>query len=61
MVIVDDEEDANKNEQIASSLQGRLHINNSFGIRAMTPLMHNIWKPTKGIIMYDLDTNMFGF
>lgn len=42
-------------------LLGRLHIDSSFKPRAMKSIFHNIWKPVKGVVIRDLDTNLFAF
>ncbi|KAJ8448891.1 hypothetical protein Cgig2_030747 [Carnegiea gigantea] len=61
VVVADEEEDAEKNAQIALCLLGRLHTDTSFNIRAMKSVFCNIWKPVKGLVMRDLETNLFAF
>ncbi|KAJ8433507.1 hypothetical protein Cgig2_018041 [Carnegiea gigantea] len=55
VIIVDDEEDNAKAEQIALCLVGRLHTNLSFNVRAMKSVFRNIVKPSKGLVIHDLD------
>ena len=51
VIIVGDEEDNAKNEWIALCLLGHLDINASFNARAMKSIIHNIWKPAKGLVV----------
>ncbi|KAJ8437316.1 hypothetical protein Cgig2_015047 [Carnegiea gigantea] len=60
-VTVDDEEDLAKDEQIALCLLGRLHTDISFNTRAMKSILRNVWKPSKGLVIRDLDSNLFVF
>ncbi|KAJ8423471.1 hypothetical protein Cgig2_013514 [Carnegiea gigantea] len=61
VVLVDDEEDSEKNEQIALCLLGKLFTDASFNIRAIKSVFRNLWKPAKGVVIRDLDSNLFAF
>ncbi|KAJ8443741.1 LOW QUALITY PROTEIN: hypothetical protein Cgig2_029646 [Carnegiea gigantea] len=54
-------EDEEKAEQIALSMIGRLNTTNSFNIEAMKSTLKNVWKPIRGIIIKQLDQNLFIF
>ena len=61
VLIVDDDEDIANDEQIALCLLGRLYTDLSFNACAMKTVLRNVWRPTKGIVIRDLDTNLFVF
>jgi len=53
-VVADEEEDVEKNAQIALCLLGRLHTDTSFNAKAMKSVFRNIWKPVNSLIVRDL-------
>ena len=62
VVIADDEDDVHrKNQQMALCLLGRLRTDSSFNVKAMKSMFCNIRKLSKGIVMRELDTNLFAF
>ncbi|KAJ8432653.1 hypothetical protein Cgig2_011819 [Carnegiea gigantea] len=61
IVIIDDEEDNAKDEQIALYMLGRLHTKIAFNAKAMKSALRIVWKPAKGIVIRDLDVNLFVF
>ncbi|KAJ8443086.1 hypothetical protein Cgig2_030854 [Carnegiea gigantea] len=48
-------------EQIALCLYGHLLTGKSFNSRAMKSVFCNIWKSNKGVVICDLDYNLFSF
>ena len=61
VIIVDDEDDTTMNELISLSLLGRLHTTLAFNPRAMKSVVRNVWKLSKGLLIRDLDANLFVF
>lgn len=61
VIIVDEEEDNEKNEQIALCSVGHLYTDIAFNARAMKSVFCNVWKPAKGLVVRDLDANLFAF
>ena len=53
--------DNDLDDQIALCLVGKLHITTSFNKEAMKNTMCNAWKASKGLIIKDLDANLFIF
>ncbi|KAJ8421787.1 LOW QUALITY PROTEIN: hypothetical protein Cgig2_018412 [Carnegiea gigantea] len=50
-----------RSEQIALCLWGNLHTDGYFNVNAMKTVFKNVWKPSKGVIIRDLDRNLFAF
>ncbi|KAJ8444400.1 hypothetical protein Cgig2_026604 [Carnegiea gigantea] len=61
IIVVDDIVSDEKNDQIALCLHGKLLTKKSFNCRVMKTVFHNIWRPNKGVVIGDLDTNLFAF
>ncbi|KAJ8425825.1 hypothetical protein Cgig2_015900 [Carnegiea gigantea] len=61
IVVMEDNKDNAKDEQIALCLFGRLYTQSSFNARAMKSVLCNPWKSTKRLIVRDLDPNLFIF
>ncbi|KAJ8448472.1 hypothetical protein Cgig2_012116 [Carnegiea gigantea] len=61
IVVVEDDEDNAKDKQIALCLFGCLHTQSSFNARAMKSMLQNLWKSAKGLVVRDLDLNLFIF
>jgi len=53
----DEETPAKKTEEIEPSLVGKLMTEGNFNVRTMK----NVWKPSKGLVIRDLDVNLFVF
>ncbi|KAJ8446848.1 hypothetical protein Cgig2_016158 [Carnegiea gigantea] len=60
VVIVDDADD-NTDELISLCLLGKLHTQCSFNPKATKSVFCNIWKPSKELVIRDLDSNLFAF
>jgi len=56
-----EEVDDEKVERIALSLIGKLYTTHSFDVEAMNATFKNVWKPSKGLLIKELDTNLFLF
>jgi len=61
VVLVTDKDDSSTRELISLCLLGRLYTTNSFNPRAMKSVLRNVWKPSKGLVIRDLDSNLFAF
>jgi len=62
IVICDDDDTPSERvEQVALCLLGKLHTENTFNIGAMKTILKNVWKPAKGVIIKELDWNLFLF
>ncbi|KAJ8452109.1 hypothetical protein Cgig2_016690 [Carnegiea gigantea] len=61
IVEFEEETPAEKVEQIALSLLGKLMMEGSFNARVMKNVLKNIWKPSKGLVRRDLYDNFFMF
>ncbi|KAJ8420259.1 hypothetical protein Cgig2_008581 [Carnegiea gigantea] len=61
VIVVEEDDNATTDELISLCLLGRLHASNSFNPRAMKSVLRNVWKPTKGLVIRDLDSNLFTF
>ena len=48
-------------DQVALCLLGKLHTVTTFNIGAMKTVFKNVWKPAKGVIIKELDWNLFVF
>jgi len=59
IIIADDIEFDEKDNQIALCVYSKLLTEKSFNPRAMKTIFSNIWRPDKGIVIRDLDTNLF--
>jgi len=59
--IFEEETPAKKLEEIKLCLWGKLMTNKQFNARAMKTILKNIWKPDKGVVIKDLDSNWFSF
>ncbi|KAJ8453215.1 LOW QUALITY PROTEIN: hypothetical protein Cgig2_008099 [Carnegiea gigantea] len=59
-VVVECDDDApnDRNEQVALC---KLHTNNYFNASALKSVLKNVWKPSKGVIIRELDKNLFVF
>ena len=57
--IAEDAEFDEKEDQIALCLYGKPPTEKSFNLRAMKTIFRNIYWPDKGIVIRDLDTNLF--
>ena len=60
-VICEDDTPSDHAEQVALCLLGKLQIANTFNIGAMKSVLKIFWKPTKGVIIKELDWNLFVF
>ncbi|KAJ8424159.1 hypothetical protein Cgig2_010903 [Carnegiea gigantea] len=47
--------------QVSLSLIGKLYTSNSFNFEALKQTIQNIWKPSQGLLIIDLDHNLFAF
>ncbi|KAJ8429651.1 LOW QUALITY PROTEIN: hypothetical protein Cgig2_001647 [Carnegiea gigantea] len=56
-----DNDKEDKLEQILLCLLGRLFTDVAFNARVMEIVLSNVWKPAKGLVVCDLDTNLFVF
>jgi len=61
VVICEDDTPSERAEQVALCLLGKLHTVNTFNIGAMKTVLKTVWKPTKGVIIKELDWNLFVF
>ncbi|KAJ8433729.1 LOW QUALITY PROTEIN: hypothetical protein Cgig2_019797 [Carnegiea gigantea] len=61
ILISADEVPSEKAEQVALCLLGRLHTSNYFNPRALKTVLKNIWKTTNGVVMKELEKNLFAF
>ena len=61
MVVCDEDESEERIEQIALCLWGKLLTENYFNLGAMKAVLKNIWKPTRGVIIRELDKDLFSF
>ena len=61
VVEFDEEAPVEKKEEIALSFLGRLLTEGSFNARVMKNALTSIWKPSKGLVVRDLDNNLFLF
>jgi len=57
----DEETLAEKVEDIELSLVGKLMTNDNFNVHVMKNVLNNVWKPSKGLVIRDLDINLFVF
>lgn len=60
-VICDEEELDEKVEQIGLCVWGKLLTKSHFNVDAMKTVLKNVWKAAKGVIIWDLDKNLFAF
>ena len=61
IVICDDDTPSEHMEQVALCLLGKLHTENTFNIDVMKTVLKNVWKPAKGVIIKELNWNLFLF
>jgi len=61
VVVFEGDSPAEKEEEIALSLVGKLLCEGSFNARVMKTVLKNIWKPVKGVVIRDLASNLFVF
>ena len=47
--------------QATLCLIGKLHTSNTFNPEALKQTMRNVWKPSHGLVITDLDHNLFAF
>jgi len=59
--IFEEETPTEKLEEIQLCLWGKLLTNKQFNARAMKVVLKNIWRPEKGVVIKDLDSNLFSF
>ena len=59
--IFEEETPVEKLEEIKLCLWGKLMTTKQFNARAMKMVLKNIWKPEKGVVIKDLDSNLFSF
>ena len=57
----DKEVPTEKKDEIALSLLGKLWIDYSFNPRVMKNVLRSVWKPSKGLVVRDLEDNLFVF
>jgi len=60
-VTFDEETPAEKLEETKPYFWGKLLTNKQFNARTMKMILKNIWKPHKGVVIKDLDSNLFSF
>jgi len=60
-VIFEEDTPVKKVEEIALSLVGSLMTEGRCNNRVMKNVLKNIWKPSKGLVVRDLDSNLFVF
>ena len=58
-MIVGDVGSDEKDDQIALCLYGKLLAKKSFNPRAFKTVFRNIWRPDDGVLVRDLDVNLF--
>ena len=61
VVVCEDETLSDREDQVALCLLGKLHTTHSFNVGAMKTVMKNGWRATKGVIIKELDCNLFTF
>ena len=61
VVVVTEKDDSEMSKLISLYLLGRLYTTNSFNSRAMKLVLRNVWKPSKGLVIRDLNSNLFAF
>lgn len=59
--VICDEEVDERMEYKALCLWGILVTENHFNVGAMKTILKNVWKPVKGVIIRELDKNLFAF
>ncbi|KAL2940034.1 HTH-type transcriptional regulator GalR [Bienertia sinuspersici] len=59
-LIEDDEPDELTEELVAHSLVGKLMTNIPFNPEALKNTMKSLWKPTKGLVVREIEDNIFG-
>lgn len=47
--------------EIALSILGKFLTPNTFSIKAMKTVMQTVWKPSRGMVVKELDKNLFLF
>ena len=61
IVIADDTDDNTTDELISLCLLGKLHTQCYLNPRAMKSIFRNLWRPSKGLVIRDIDSNLFAF
>jgi len=61
IVACEDETPSDRADQVALCLLGKLHTQHKFNVGAMKNVFKNVWKPAQGVIIKDLDWNLFVF
>ncbi|KAJ8426113.1 hypothetical protein Cgig2_031780 [Carnegiea gigantea] len=61
VVICDDEPPKEWKEYIALCLLGKLLTSTNFNIGAMKSVFKSIWKPSKGVVIKEIEKNVFAF
>ncbi|KAJ8439593.1 hypothetical protein Cgig2_024180 [Carnegiea gigantea] len=61
VVVCEEDTSSDQAEQVALCLLWKLHTKNLFNTGAIKTVMKNVWKPMKGVIVKELDGNLFAF
>ena len=61
IVTCEEENSSERAEQVALCLLGKLYTQHKFNVGAMKNVFKNVWKPAQGMIIRDLDWNLFVF
>ena len=61
IVACEEEPSSERVDQVALCLLGKLHTQHKFNVGAMKNVFKNVWKPAQGVIIKDLDWNLFIF
>ena len=61
VMIFDEEVSAEKKEEIELSILGQLLTQSNYNIRVMKNVLRNIWWPSKGKVVRELDHNIVVF
>lgn len=61
IVVCDDEDDDVVMEQIQHCLVRKMFTTKPFGVEAMKNTMRSAWRPTKGLVVREIENNLFIF
>ncbi|KAJ8421863.1 hypothetical protein Cgig2_009348 [Carnegiea gigantea] len=61
IIDVVDADSEERSAQIVLYLYGKLLTSKSFNPKAMKSILKNIWKPERGVVIRELDSNLFAF
>jgi len=61
VIVCDEDELEERIEQIALCLWEKLLMDNYFNPEALKAVLKNVWKPARGVIIRELDKNLFSF